>query len=134
LCRQKHRETGDGKSYLTILLITEVIQYWWQMNKKGRCRDTDGVKTKVIGDKPVPLPLSTTIPTWAGPRSNLALHRDRLLTNCEDHLPLGTSSQVYHYRYSVACMVGNQPTIQFPKQYCQLVGKQRLKTFPNCLK
>jgi len=98
LCRQQHRETGDGKCYLTILPITEVIQHWWQMNRgmnmKGRWRDADGVKTKVIGEKPVPLPLSTTNPTCAGPRLNLGLHRDRLVTKCEDHLPSGTSSQV----------------------------------------
>jgi hypothetical protein len=76
-----------------------------RMNMKGRQRDTDRGETRVLREKPVPLPLSTTNPTWAGLRSKLGHHRDRLVTNIR-HIIIA-----YHCDYSVEYMVRNQLTI-----------------------
>jgi len=43
-------------------------------------------RTKVLGEKPVPLPLfpSTNL-SWTDPELNLDLHRDKLATNILSH-------------------------------------------------
>jgi len=66
-----------------VCLFNDIVSNWYLALVVGEHRgrdlwlnDFNRVKTEVFGEKPVPLPLSVTGPTWNGLKLSLGLHSE----------------------------------------------------------